>query len=271
MPHIKYRPWAGFLGLLSALALPAAAQNPSHVPGRILVQFKPTATAEQVRSAVSAANAQLLGEIPHSGVKVLKLSANASEAAVAAAFGKRAEIAFAKLDERRQPDATPSDPSYASQWHLPKIAAPTAWDTTTGSTSVIVAICDTGCDPTHPDLASRYVAGWNFYDNNNNTADVYGHGTATAGTAAAAGNNGAGGSGVAWNCKIMPCRISGTYGYATYSAAASALTWAADHGAEFREYKLPDEREARPSRARPSTSSPRAASWPSLPATTPPT
>jgi len=234
MIHIEQLARAGLVlalgGAVGVAALPATAQS-EHAPGRVLVQFKPTATAEQVRTAVSSANAQILGEIPHTGVKVLKLSANANESAIAAALAKRGEVAFTELDQRRKPDAVPNDPSFASEWHLQKIAAPTAWNTTAGSATIIVAILDTGCDPTHPDLKANYVAGWNFYDNTSDTHDVFGHGTATAGTAAAAVNNGIGVSGVAGNCKIMPCRISDTSGYGYYSTVSSALTWAADHGA----------------------------------------
>jgi subtilisin family serine protease len=50
---------------------------------------------------------------------------------------------------------TPNDPRYSSQWYLPKISAPTAWDVTTGSSNVVVAIIDTGVDYTHPDLAAN--------------------------------------------------------------------------------------------------------------------
>ena len=77
----------------------------------------------------------------------------------------------------------------------------------------------------------KMVAGWNIYDNNSDSRDVYGHGTKVAGTVAAAGNNGAGVASVAWSCWIMPVRISDPTGWATYSDIASGLTWAADHGA----------------------------------------
>jgi subtilisin family serine protease len=47
----------------------------------------------------------------------------------------------------------PNDPSYGSQWYLPLIGAPAAWDVTTGGSNVVVAIFDSGVDYTHPDLA----------------------------------------------------------------------------------------------------------------------
>src|SRR5258708_4788595 len=94
------------IGLLFALlgsSLPgtrAVAQNaPSFVPGRLLVQFRPTATADQVRNLVAAANARDTAEIPHTGVHILKLPANASEAAMARAFAQRPEVVFAELDQ----------------------------------------------------------------------------------------------------------------------------------------------------------------------------
>ena len=77
---------------------------------------------------------------------------------------------------------------------------------------VTIAILDSGVDATHPDLANAVVPGWNFYDNNSNTADVFGHGTKVAGTAAASGNNAVGVAGVAWNAKIMPIRVTDTGG-----------------------------------------------------------
>jgi len=51
---------------------------------------------------------------------------------------------------------TPDDPRYNSQWHLRKIAAPEAWDITTGSSNVVVAVIESsGVDYTHPDLAAN--------------------------------------------------------------------------------------------------------------------
>ena len=140
-------------------------------------------------------------------------------------------LEFVEQDYLHEPDTVPNDPYYSLEWHLPKIGAPTAWDTTVGSSSVFIAILDSGVDGTHPDLSSQLVPGWNLYDNNTNTTDVTGHGTGVAGNAAAAGGNGVGVASVAWGCKIMPIRVADTNGYASTSMIADGVTYAADHGA----------------------------------------
>lgn len=217
---------------MALVPLPADAQNLTGVvKGRLLVRFRDNAPAHQVRQIMAAARAERIGEIAGTGVQILQLPAQASEVAMARAFGQQQEVLFAEPDGICAPDRTPNDTLYSSQWHLPKIKANTAWDTTTGSSGVIIAILDTGCDPTHPDLSSKYVSGWNTYDNNSDTRDIYGHGTSVAGSAAAASNNGSGVASVAWNCRIMPMRISDAQGYGYYSTVANALTWAADRGA----------------------------------------
>lgn len=112
------------------------------------------------------------------------------------------------------------------------IDAPEAWDLTTGSNDVIVAVLDTGIDLNHEDLAANIFAnpyevpnngidddgngfvddyrGWNFYNNNNNVQDndIASHGTMVSGVIGAVGNNGKGISGVAWNVTILPIKVS---------------------------------------------------------------
>ncbi|HEX8874058.1 MAG TPA: S8 family serine peptidase, partial [Nitrosospira sp.] len=180
---------------------------------------------------------KLLGEhggkgkkIGQSHLYVVELPANASEQAVTARLARHPHLEFVELDRRVSPDFIPNDPYYGSAWHLPKIGAASAWDNSQGA-GITVAILDTGVDGTHPDLAARMVPGWNFYDNNANTSDVYGHGTKVAGTAAAISNNGAGVASVSGQSKIMPVRVSDTTGYAFFSTIANGLTYAADNGA----------------------------------------
>jgi subtilisin family serine protease len=152
-----------------------------------------------------------------------------SERGVVARLEHNPHIKSAELDYLVSPEFVPNDPNYLSAWHLPKISAPSAWDSSLGA-GVTVAILDSGVDGSHPDLASRMVPGWNFYDNNSITSDVFGHGTKVAGTASAITNNGVGVSGVAGQSRIMPLRVSATSGSANISTIASAITWAADHG-----------------------------------------
>ena len=203
------------------------------VPGRVLVRFRSNVGLDHARQIVATLGAREDDVLPATGVFVLSLPEQASEAGFAHALASRADVEFAELDRIIKPaEITPNDPWFGSwQWYLTKVGAPAAWSTTTGDSSIIIAILDTGVDGTHPDLQSKMVPGWNIYNNNSDTRDVYQHGTVVAGTAAAASNNSQGVASIAWNCPIMPIRISALDGTATYSAMASGLTWAADHGA----------------------------------------
>ena len=214
-----------------AYAAPAAAQQAGYVPGRLLIQQRAGLSEAEMDNALKPHGGKRVGKINGINVHVVQLPAGASTEAVAATLARNKHFKFVELDRIVRPVGTTNDPSLASQWHLAKIGAPTAWDSSTGN-NVIVAILDTGVDGTHPDLTAQMVPGWNAYDNNSNTADVYGHGTAVAGTAAAAGNNGVGVASVAYRSKIMPIRISDLSGYAYFSTMANGLTWAADHGAK---------------------------------------
>ena len=148
---------------------------------------------------------------------------------------KRFDVEYAEPDMYCEPVGkmdTPSDPDLGNQWWVNNINLPAAWDINKGSANIVIAILDSGCDPTHPDLVGKYVPGYNFYDSNTNTADVRGHGTAVAGCAAAATNNGIGMAGAGRDCKLMPIRIADSTGYAYWSTLAQALQWAADKGAK---------------------------------------
>jgi subtilisin family serine protease len=202
------------------------------VKGRILVKFRSETTENEVAELIADRGGREQRELAGTRIRVVEVPDGTDEDAVVESLQSQAGVEFAELDRAIPPSQmVPNDPDYAYEWHLPKINAPGAWATNTGSSGVIIAILDTGVDSTHPELASKIVPGWNAYDNNDDTSDVYGHGTMVAGTAAASSNNTVGVASVAWGCQIMPIRISDLAGYAYYSSIAAGLTWAADHGA----------------------------------------
>ncbi len=198
----------------------------------ILVKFKKTLTTKEQEKILSRNNLKEKSEIKAIGVKLISISADDTpqEAVDKLKAKEKGNLEFVEVDAILAPDLIPNDSYWPSQWDKSKINTPLAWDSNTGSNTVIVGVADTGVDCTHEDLTANCVSGWNFYDNNSNAADVYGHGTAVAGIIGAAGNNARGVAGTVWNSKIMPLRVSGTSGSATYSAIAQAIIYAADHG-----------------------------------------
>lgn len=146
---------------------------------------------------------------------------------------ERETVEFVETDDIFAPDIIPDDPWFLN-WQKDKqvINAPGAWDVVTGSTSLIAAVADSGVDCAHEDLSANCVAGWNFFNNNSDTRDVHGHGTKVAGVIAATGNNSIGVAGMVWRSKIMPIRVGDDKGYASVSAIANGIVYAADSGAK---------------------------------------
>lgn len=98
-----------------------------------------------------------------------------------------------------------------------------AWGSTTGSSSIKVAILDEGVDLNHPDLVSNMLGGYDATGQGSG-GDPSGddaHGTACAGIVASAGNNNTGAAGVAYDCKIIPVRIA----YSSGSSWVTSNTW----------------------------------------------
>jgi subtilisin family serine protease len=153
-------------------------------------------------------------------------------------------------------EAQSSTISFSDLWHLSNtgqsiqgqtgtagadIGAPAAWNLSTGTRSVVVAVLDSGIDLTHPDLASNIytkpadintgfandIHGWNFVDNNNNVQDTdpSGHGTLVAGVIGAMANNHLGVVGINWNVSILPVKILDTSGSADPANIISGINY----------------------------------------------
>lgn len=133
---------------------------------------------------------------------------------------------------------TPNDPDFPNQWHHQTIRSQAGWDWITDTSSVIAAFTDTGVDLTHPDLAASLVPGYNTVEDlpqvqGGTIQDINGHGTCVAGTIGAIGNNGLGVTGVCWNVKLMPIRVSNqSSGGSTIADLEEGARWAAENGAK---------------------------------------
>ncbi len=217
------------VSICTAFVALAQANAADHVTGRLLAQIRRGASETALTKALNTHGAAEEKRI--AGIDVAVLHVPEKELVrIQDALSHTGLFTFVEPDFTATAALTANDPDYSSQWHLQKIQASSAWDITKGST-VSIAIIDSGADPTHPDLKPKLVAGWNFVLGTSNTTDTNGHGTAVAGSAAAATDNLIGVAGVAWATPIMPLAVLDSTGFASYSNIASAITYAADHGA----------------------------------------
>lgn len=231
---MNWRKWLSIIGLAvlwtGLLWSPVPAAKPSWVADQLLVTVRPGVSRGQAEGLYQAHGAAIVDEIRQIHTHLIRVPPQALEQ-VEQALARRVEVEAVQKNRRYPPGLVPNDPGYSSQWHLPKIAAPQAWDYLDLKPEVTIAILDSGVDPAHPDLAANLVPGYNTYNNNTDTADVYGHGTQVAGAAAAVTDNDTGVASPAYQAFIMPIRVTDTNGWAYSSTLAKGLTWAADHGA----------------------------------------
>ena len=137
--------------------------------------------------------------------------------------------------------------------HASGMCTDAAWKLGAQAQGTVIAVLDSGVDYSHPDLVNQMVDetndplltdanfpgtasdghkhGWNFYDDNAEPMDFYGHGTGRAGIAAAQADNGIGLAGVAPRAKIMAVKVGDTYVVHSENLAEGAV-YAADHGAD---------------------------------------
>lgn len=239
-----------------ALATSTLRLSDEFVPGEVIVTLRsskaPVATREKAAAGLESAYGLRRKAGDHARESLLAIPENAQQVLAARKVGpgaRQAGFIVPQALERKletllyvkqlQGDpavraampnriaiahAVPNDPGYATQrWHYELIHGPEAWNVTTGSADVVVAVVDTGVYA-HPDLAANLTGGYDLVSTSNN-ADLDGidpdpddpgcillgravyHGTHVAGTIAAVSNNGIGVAGVSWTTRIMPVRV----------------------------------------------------------------
>ncbi|HDY75707.1 MAG TPA: hypothetical protein ENH49_04210, partial [Candidatus Marinimicrobia bacterium] len=252
------------------LTLSTLAFSQDYVQGEILVKFKSAASSTNRASLNTSLGSSVLRNLDSIGAQQLKVRPGLSVQDAIKEYQYRPEVEYAQPNYiYHLQSTTPNDPDYSSLWGLNNtgqtvesisgtsdadIDAPEAWDITTGSPSVIVAVVDSGVDYNHPDISGNIwsnsgeaingtdsdsngyiddIRGWDFVDNDNDPMDVNLHGTHVSGTIGAAGNNGIGITGVAWTTKIIPVRVLDFAGSGTTANVVLGFDYAVANGAKI--------------------------------------
>lgn len=192
----------------------------------LVVRFNPEASYYEINKLLQNYKYRLLSD---SSQRVFRVAADLT-AFKAAAGGL---IQSAEPDGRHYKTAsTPVNDTYSSeQYAINSLSLSTAWDITTGSDSVKVAVIDSGVDITHPDLFETTILdGEDIIYGGSVEFDTTGHGTGVTGIIAAASNNSLGIAGTCWDVTIKPFLVFDIYGYAMDSDIIDALYHAADSG-----------------------------------------
>jgi subtilisin family serine protease len=217
-----------------------SAADAAFVPREVVVQFRSEVTAWARGQTLAARDARAVRALGQPGLVLVRLRGDASVRAAVASLERDPDVAFAEPNYLyRLTQTIPNDPDFGLLWGLHQdtgdhdIDAPEAWETQTGSDSVIVAVIDSGVAYGHPELDDNITNGWDFVQNDSTPLDFNGHGTHVAGTIGAEGNNGAAIAGVNWDVSIMPLRAADAYGSLRNSDVADSINFACDNGAHI--------------------------------------
>lgn len=247
-------------------------QNEEYAPGEIIVKFKSGFSIPSQKTRDKIAGVILIQELGLIGAQHIRLPEGTSVQDAVHDYNADPQVEYAEPNYKVYPLLTPNDTFFGELWGLRNIGqtvnwdlgtsdadidAPEAWDIQTGSSSVIIAVIDTGVYYTHPDLSANIwtnsgeiagngldddsngyiddIRGWDFWNGDNSVYDDSDgdyHGTHVAGTIAAVGNNSTGVVGVCWTAKIMPLKFIGPF-FGFTSDAILAIEYAIDKGANI--------------------------------------
>jgi subtilisin family serine protease len=243
---------------------------PAFAPGELLVKFRSEVRKQAAADYQEWFNISTGRTFAINGYQHVKLPEGVDIDEALELYLEDPDVEHAEPNYLLFANATiPDDTDFNKQWGLDNngqnvngtsgtpgadIDAPEAWDVTTGSSNVIVAVVDSGVDINHPDLQANIwtnpgeipgnlfdddgngltddVNGWDFLNNDNTPDDPFGHGTHVAGTVAAVGDNAVGTTGVSWTAKIMPLRFLDALGYGYTADAIDAIEYATAMGAD---------------------------------------
>lgn len=266
---------ASLLGLTFCGGI-AIASAPEAVPGEYVVKLKDNHVMASSNSILSEQlGAYIKSTIPSQNIVVIKRAVFESQSSVVKTLSQNPVVDIVEPNYIYRISKTPNDPLFSQLWGLKNIGqkdseqklgvvgvdigAEKAWDLTTGSKDITVAVIDTGVDYNHPDLKDNLwtneaelngqagvdddnngivddVYGANFVDENKptgNPLDDHGHGTHCAGTIGGVGDDGKGIVGVAWNVKIIGVKFLSASGSGSLEGALKSIDYATKMGARI--------------------------------------
>jgi large repetitive protein len=242
---------------------PASSAAPRYAPGELVVRYRPGTSRADRAALRTGLDASVESKSVLKGLQVLDLPEGTTVRNAVEAARSLPQVLYAEPNYSYQVTASPNDPMFRDMWSLglqndqginSGIDTPRAWNLTTGSPSVTVAVVDTGVETSHPDLAENIwsnpgeiagngrdddangrvddAVGWDWVQDDNSPGDEMGHGTHVAGVIGARGNNGLGVTGVAWDVRLMPLRVLDASGSGWTSDVADAFAYAGEMGVD---------------------------------------
>ncbi len=266
---------AAALGLL-IVGVNAFAAAPESVPGEYIVKLKDSVSVAESKNVLSQELGSYIKDtIPGQNIVVIKRPVFEIQSNVLKTLAENPIVDIAEPNFIYSINKTANDPMFGQLWGMKNIGqadstnkagvagvdigVEQAWDITTGSKDVLVAVIDTGIDYNHPDLKGNLwtnqaelngspgidddgngiiddIYGANFVNAaqpTGNPLDDHGHGSHCSGTIGATGNDGKGIVGVAWNVRIMAVKFLSASGSGSLDGALKGIDYATKMGAKI--------------------------------------
>jgi len=273
--HGRITVQAALMSALTILSLSAFAAAPEAVPGEYVVQLKSNYHVKRanIQSLSMALGSQIKSTIPADNIVVVKRSPVEISSVAVKTLAQNPMVEIAEPNYIYRLDKAPNAAMFDHLWGMKNvgqsdgkqtgvagvdIGAEQAWDITTGSDDIVVAVIDTGINYNHPDLKNNVwinqaeyngkpgvdddgngyvddVYGYNFSGDKPtpDPMDGHGHGSHCSGTIGGNSPSGSGIVGVNWHVKIMAVKFLADNGAGTLEGAIQAIDYATKNHAKL--------------------------------------
>lgn len=248
---------------------------PAYVENEIIVKFKPEIPEERIERLNKEHGVTIFRTSKFKKFRTLKIPEGRGVYEMVEIYSRSPLVEYAEPNFIYCVLWYPNDLYYQYQWHFDDdhtknpgggtsnpygglngggIRMEEAWPITSGSSSIIVAVVDTGVAyedypvPSYeegtiksgvknykkaPDLVNtNFVAGYDYVHDDTHPNDNNAHGTHVAGTIAQTTNNTIGGAGIAYNTSIMPIKVLDQAGCGYLDDVADGINFATINGAK---------------------------------------